>query len=259
MPLNVLILDDDAGMRLVLRKLIERTEGFTVVDEAQNGEEGLELFAQLRPQVVFLDIEMPGLNGVECAQRIQDIDPHAALVFATAHEGYMDKAFELYAFDYMLKPFKNERVFSTLKRIATLLSTEPDEENEPDEAQAPLPVPQNTPAVPAKRQNRMFIRNRDGVSMVSMEDVILVQRENRQTVLYTATGSYSTNETLTDMENRLDKDQFFRSHKSYIINLSMIDSITPYGRWTYVVRFKGIKQDALITHEKYEQLESMFG
>lgn len=94
--------------------------------------------------------------------------------------------------------------------------------------------------------------------MVDMEDIILVQRENRATVLYTQQASYQTGDTLAEIEARLDPELFFRSHKSYIINLSYIDSITPYGRWTYVVKFKGIRQDALVTHEKYEQLEEMF-
>ena len=95
--------------------------------------------------------------------------------------------------------------------------------------------------------------------MVDMEDIILVQRENRATVLYTQHASYQTGDTLAEIEARLDPELFFRSHKSDLINLSHIDSITPYCRWTYVVKFKGIRQDALVTHEKYEQLEEMFG
>lgn len=91
-----------------------------------------------------------------------------------------------------------------------------------------------------------------------MDDILLVQRENRQTVLYTADGSYTTSDTLSEVEERLDPDLFFRCHKSYIINLTCIDSITPYGRWTYVVKLRGTRQDALITHEKYEELETMY-
>ena len=91
-----------------------------------------------------------------------------------------------------------------------------------------------------------------------MDDILLVQRENRQTVLYTADGSYTTSDTLSEVEERLDPDLFFRCHKSYIINLTCIDSITPYGRWTYVVKLRGTQRDALITHDKYEELEKMY-
>ena len=119
--LRVLICDDEPGMRLVLRKLVERAEGFEMVGEAVNGQEGLELFEQLRPDVVFLDVEMPVMDGVEAARRMQDMDPRAALIFATAHEGYREEAFSVYAFDYLVKPFKNERVLETLGRIRVLL------------------------------------------------------------------------------------------------------------------------------------------
>lgn len=86
-PLRVLICDDEPGMRLILGKLVGKAEGFEVVGEAENGEQALEMFEKTHPQVVFLDVEMPVMDGVETARRIQDMDPHAALVFATAHEG----------------------------------------------------------------------------------------------------------------------------------------------------------------------------
>ncbi len=249
--MRVLICDDEPGMRLILRKLIERADGFAIVGEAENGEQGIALFEKERPDVVFLDVEMPVMDGVETARRIQDMDPRAALVFATAHEGYMSEAFSVYAFDYLMKPFKNERVLATLERIRSLLN----KGAEPAKDETAV----RHPSARGKRPGRLLIRNRDGVVFVDMEDILLVQRENRQTVLYTANASYATNDTLAEVEDRLDPDLFFRCHKSYIINLSFIDSITPYGRWTYVVRLKGTKQDALITHEKYEELEKMFG
>lgn len=247
--LRVLICDDEPGMRLILRKLIEKAEGFDIVGEAEDGEKGIALFEELHPDVVFLDVDMPKLNGVETAKRIQDMDPRAALVFATAYEGYMSEAFAVYAFDYLVKPFKNERVLATLERIRALLA-KPDAQEE--KAVRALPAPR-------RRPGRLLIRNRDGVVFVDMDDILLVQRENRQTVLYTAEGTYATSDTLGEVEEKLDPATFFRCHKSYIINLSYIDSITPYGRWTYVVKLRGTRQDALITHEKYEELEKMFG
>ena len=103
-----------------------------------------------------------------------------------------------------------------------------------------------------------MLHHKEGVNFINQSDILLVQRENRQTVLYTAEGGYPTSDTLGDVEEKLDPEVFFRCHKSYIINLSCIDSITPYGRWTYVVHLTGTTQDALITHEKYEELEKMF-
>ncbi len=246
--IRVLVADDDEGMRLVMRRIIEKTDGFALCYEAADGEEALQKVEELRPQLVFLDVEMPGLTGVECARAIQDMDPAILVIFATAHDTYMSDAFEVYAFDYLVKPFHVERVQKTLQRVKERLRQHDEQ---------PLPT-----IVPAQRKpldGRLMLRHRDGVTFIDLNDILLVQREDRATVLYTVgDGRYVTGDSLGDMEARLQSDVFFRCHKSYIINLNHIKDITPYGRWTYVVRLEGTKHDALITHEKYEELESMF-
>lgn len=247
--IRVVIADDNEAMRRIERKMIAKVEGFELVGEAKDGLELLELVEEKRPQIVFLDVEMPGKTGVEAARVIQDMDPSIIMIFATAHDQYMGDAFEVYAFDYLIKPFKVERVLKTLERARDRLNPDKDEE--------PLPVPAAKPA--AKPATRMMLHHKDGVSFVNTADIVLVQREDRSTVIYTAGGErYVTGDSLSETEARLDPSVFFRCHKSYIINLNCISNITPYGRWTYVVRLKGITQDALITHEKYEELEKLF-
>ena len=119
--IRVVIADDEPGMRMIMRKMIEKAVGFTLCGEADNGPDLLKLVEQYKPQVCFLDVEMPGMTGLECAKAIQDTDPRTILVFATAHEDYMAQAFEVYAFDYMVKPFKVERVMKTLERIRQVI------------------------------------------------------------------------------------------------------------------------------------------
>ena len=249
--IRVVIADDQEGMRLILRKMIDKAQGFTICAEADSGDKVPALVEQFKPHVCFLDVEMPGMTGIECAKAIQDRDPHTIIVFATAHEGYMAQAFEMYAFDYMVKPFKMERVMKTLERIRTVVS----EHAGGAASQPPLPAPRAA----AVASGRIMIHHKEGVNFVNQADVLLVQRENRSTVIYATQGRrFETSEALGDVEARLDPKIFFRCHKSYIINLNVIDSITPYGRWTYVVHLVGTDQDALITHEKYEELERMF-
>ena len=246
--ISVLIADDDVGMRLILRKKIQATEGFFIAGEAASGEEVMALYDQLTPQVVFLDVDMPGKTGIECARLIQDQNPACILIFATGHEEYMGEAFEVYAFDYLVKPFRLERLEQTLLRIRDRLRRAP---------AASLPAPR--PAVPHNAAGRLMLRHRDGITFVDMKDILLVQREERATVIYTENDErYVLPETLSETEARLDPEIFFRCHKSYIINLRRIRNITPYGRWTYVVQLDGTTHDALITHEKYEELEKKF-
>lgn len=244
--LRVLIADDDMGMRTIMRKIVERVEDFVLVAEAGDGKTAFELVEKLKPDVVFLDVEMPEMTGVECARAIQDLDPNVVIIFATAHDHYMGDAFEVYAFDYLIKPFKVERVIQTLERARERLSARA--------GRAAAPV-----VKPRALSGRMMLKHRDGVTFVDLQDILLIQREERTTVLYTADNErYVTNDTLSEMEERLPSDVFFRCHKSYIINLNHIKDITPYGRWTYVVRLEGTQHDALITHEKYEEMEQMF-
>lgn len=246
--LRVLIADDDVGMRTILKKIVDRVEGFVLAAEASNGREALRLVEELKPDVVFLDVQMPEMTGVECARAIQDMDPGMILIFATAHDTYMGEAFEVYAFDYLVKPFKVERVIQTLERARERLML-----------RSANAIKSPVPAKPRVVDGRMMLRHREGVSFIDLKDILLVQREERSTVLYTVDeGRYVTGDTLAEMEERLPKDAFFRCHKSYIINLNQIKDITPYGRWTYVIRLEGTKHDALITHEKYEELERMF-
>lgn len=250
--IRVIIADDQEGMRLILRKMIEKADGFTLCAEAKDGTEVLGLVEKYKPHVCFLDVEMPGMTGLECAKAIQDTDPHTMIVFATAHDDYMAQAFEVYAFDYMVKPFKIERVMKTMERIRQVMSMRC--------GQAGVSAPVAPVTVrSAAASGRIMLRHKEGVNFVNQSDILLVQRENRSTVLYATDGRrFETSEALGDIQERLDSQIFFRCHKSYIINLNVIDSITPYGRWTYVVHLVGTSQDALITHEKYEELEKLF-
>ena len=245
-PIRILIADDDPGMRTVMRKLAERAEGYEFVGEAEDGNRLLELYEETRPDVVLMDVEMPGMTGIECAKVIQDRNPRTVLVFATAHEQYMRSAFEVYAFDYLVKPFRLERALNTLSLIRERLT-----------AQSPAPEPVRPH--PTAASGRLMLKHREGLSFLDIPSILLIQREERASVLYLSDGSrYVTSDSLSELEQRLPEEMFFRCHKSYIVNLNHIDSIAPYGRWTYIVKLRGTDRDALITHERFEALQSLF-
>ena len=213
--IRILIADDDDGMRLIMRRFVEKAGGFQIVGEAKDGRELIRLNEQTHPQVILLDVEMPVMTGVECARIIQDINPKTILVFATAYEKYMGDAFEVYAFDYLLKPFREQRVMKTLALIRSRLAEEAEERA----------VKPETPRNVAPR--KLMLRHKEGVSFVDMEDILLIQREERSTVLYLAGGErLVTSDSLSELDERLPDDMFFRTHKSYVVGLRHIDSIT---------------------------------
>lgn len=245
MDYKVLIADDNAGMRTLLKKAVLKIDGLELIGEAEDGNTAFTLAEELRPDIIFMDVEMPGISGIECAKKVMDVNPKTIIIFATAHPEYMPDAFEVYAFDYMVKPFKMDRIRQTLERIKSLKH----ELGESTVKHSPIQT---------KSLDKLIVKNKEGMSFISMDDIILIQREDRNTAIYTSDERYITSESLSELEERLDKGVFFRSHKSYIINLSMIHKIYPYGRWTYVIKLKNTEKDALITHEKYDELQKMF-
>lgn len=245
MSLRVILADDDDGMRLLLKKALEKLNDIQIVGEGTNGGEALDLYESLKPDVVFLDVEMPEISGIECAQRIVDINPKAVIIFVTAFNEYMPQAFELYAFDYLIKPFKIDRLKQTIDRIRSIDL----------KGEAALI---NKIIKYEKGLEKLIVKNKEGLSFIDIKDIIIIQRENRSTVIYTAGGSFNTSESLSVLDDKLDKHLFFRSHKSYIINISMIEKIYPYGRWTYIVKLKNTDKDALLTHERFNELENFF-
>ena len=244
-----MLVEDDAGVRVLLRKIIERNEGFEISGECDNLADAVSLFVRNRPEVIFMDIEINGASGIDCARIIMDMEPKTKIIFATAHAEYMPEAFELYAYDYLVKPFDIERVEQTLRRIVVLKENTIQEETE---------KPEKKGIDWEKGLERLLVKGRESMMFVDIPDIILVQRENNSTVICTARDSFTTSAGLHEIEQRLDPERFMRSHKSYIINLSKIRSIEPYGRWTYIVTFRDTNRDALITAEKYEEIKRRF-
>lgn len=179
MNIKVLIVDDEKGMRTIIKKILAKSGGFEVIGDTNNGEEAIGMFSEHRPKVVFLDIEMPEYNGIYCAKKLIDIDPKTIIIFATAHSEYMPDAFQLYAFDYLIKPFKVERVMQTLDRIKTL--NKPIYEDGIDKI--------------IKHENgldKLMIKSKEGISFVNTKEIVLIQREESSTVIYTKSDKFIT-------------------------------------------------------------------
>lgn len=239
--IKIMLIEDEAPIRLILRKMIEKNDGFEVVAEADSFANTMQEFVKYKPDVVFVDVDLNGDSGLECAKVLVELNPKLKVIFATAHSEYMANAFEIYAFDYLVKPFDMERLNKTLSRIkAEVATTEEVAEHTLD-----------------SDNDRLLIKGKEQLSFVTKSDIIMIERIDSATNIHTKEENYKTSISLSDIEQKLPTN-FMRCHKSYIINTSMISKIEPYGRWTYVVHFKGLEETALITSQKYDELKEMF-
>lgn len=252
MAINVMLVEDEPHIRLILRKVIEKRENFKVVYECDNMTDGLLGFNEYKPEVVFMDIEINKSSGIDCAKVISQIAPDTKIIFATAHSEYMSNAFEMYAFDYLIKPFNIERINHTLERIERMISK--------DNVTNKDNISQNSSDnCVLEDKTQLLIKGKESLNFISVNDIIMIERADNSTYIYTVDGEiYNTSVSLSELENRLPTDVFMRSHKSYIINTTYIKKIEPYGRWTYIVKFKSTDKDALITKEKFEQIKKRY-
>lgn len=238
--LRIILAEDDPSMRLILRRVIEKVSELEVVAEAENGAQLLHLVERLLPDVVFLDISMPTVNGLEAAKRIFSIDPSIALIFATAHDNYTHEAFAVYAFDYIVKPFNLDRIRQTLTRIKMVKA----EKN-------------NGSSAAQKGSSKLIIKANDRQTHIDTQDIIFVTRSGRQTIIHTTKGSVSAYEPLQSLGTKLAGDNFFRCHKGYIINADMVKEVSPWGR-SYLVKFAHTSETALMTRERAKEFKERY-
>lgn len=218
---KVLIADDEMPARSKMKRLLKKFDDLEVIHESENGLDALEKIKELKPDIAFLDIEMPGLNGIDVASNL-DGDSIPYLVFATAYNEHAIKAFELSAIDYLLKPFNEERLGETLEKIRSSPRGKYLEdmkkglealESEPDES---LRLPFS---------NKIPIPTFDRYLLADFDDVVLIEVEDRNTILYVGEKNYTMNQTLDYFEKKLPSDKFFRVNRSALIGLGHVQEI----------------------------------
>ena len=244
--IKICIIEDEPEIRKLLRMIIEKQEGFQVVSEAGDFAAAVSDFVKYRPDVAFVDIDLNGDSGLECAKVMTELNPKLKVIFATAHSEYMANAFEIYAFDYLVKPFNVERVVKTLTRIKC-------------EGFGTVPAEKEEVVAPSEQHSeKLMIKGREQVLFIDKKDIIFVERSDSVTSIFTKDETYKTSAALSSVEEKLSPKDFMRCHKSYIVNISKISKIEPYGRWTYIVKFKGTNESALMTAKNYEEIKKMF-
>ncbi|MFN8396947.1 MAG: LytTR family DNA-binding domain-containing protein [Bacteroidia bacterium] len=248
--LRVLIADDEAPARKKMVRMLAEYESIEIVHESENGLDALEHIDKLKPDIAFLDIEMPGLNGIEVATNLQG-DNIPFIVFATAYNEYAIKAFELNAIDYLLKPFNEERLAQTIDKIEASPRAKTVEAQ-----QRAIEEIERTDGLRLPFSNKIPIPTFDRYKLIDYTDVILIEVEERNTVLYTRDKSYTLNQTLDYFEKKLPTDRFLRVNRSSLIGLEHVQEIVIwFGNRFKIILTNG--KDVISSREKSKILKQV--
>lgn len=203
--LKALIVDDEAPARSELRYLLEEAGGVDVVGEAGNAIEALQLIKDSSYDVIFLDVNMPGLSGMQLAEVLGGLQNPPAIVFVTAHSDHAVKAFEIQAVDYLVKPVELDRLKQAVARL------------EPATAQAA-----HLERIPVEKAGRKLL--------ISVDDILYVMAKDDYSYLHTEQDRYLSTISLANLEQKLQPAGFFRVHRRYVVNLARVKEVVPmYG------------------------------
>lgn len=228
--MRVLIVDDEpAARRKVLRFLSEHAD-VEIAGEATNGHDAVEQITGQRPDVVFLDVQMPGMDGFDVVEALADGEHVPSIVFATAHDEYAVRAFEVSAIDYLLKPFDRERFDRALDRARKSLA-------EPaDASQSQLLALLDAMRGHGHYARRLLVPAEGRAVFVNAADIVRLESDRNNVTIHSRHGSHVMRATLDTLERKLDPQQFVRIHRSHIVNLDAVREIHPWFHGDYKIR-----------------------
>lgn len=224
--MRTLIVDDEAPARERLKRLLACIEGVELVGEAEDGARAVEMIEALSPDLVLLDIQMPGLNGFEV---LAALDAPPPVIFVTAYDEYAIRAFEVRALDYLLKPFSRARLETAVGRARDA----PAEGGSIAEQLGPL---LEGLAAQGRYTTRLAVRDQDRVRVLDVTEVDWVGIEDGQVAVHVGDQVYPVRGTMAELEARLDPAGFFRAHRSAIVNLDRVEEIIPWFKGSHKLR-----------------------
>ena len=220
--MKALIIDDEPLARLIVKEYLRQYSGITDITECGDGFEGLKSIQQNRPDIIFLDIQMPKINGFEMLELVEDAPP---VIFTTAFDEYAIKAFEAHATDYLLKPFSKERFDKAMQKLFSEKNNAPKTDTEQlleTAAESPL------------QRNRIVVKTGSKIKIIPVKDIRLLEAADDYVKIKTAEGSFLKNKTMQYFESLLDPGMFLRIHRSYILNVQQMARIDVYEKDNHI-------------------------
>jgi two-component system LytT family response regulator len=245
--MKIIIIDDEPLARSIIKEYLQYQPELEIVAECNDGFEGVKAIQQFQPDLIFLDIQMPKINGFEMLELIEE---PPAVIFTTAFDEYAMKAFESHAVDYLLKPFSRDRFDKAISKWSKAGKTISSKER-----LAPLlESVSNSPT----EQHRVVVKLSGKIRIIPVEDIHFLEAADDYVKIHTKEGAFLKNKTMGHFENVLNKNQFVRTHRSYLVNITEITRIDPYEKDNHLAILKtGTRVP--VSKTGYVKLKSVLG
>ncbi|ASN06763.1 LytR/AlgR family response regulator transcription factor [Virgibacillus necropolis] len=242
--LRAIIVDDELYSRAELKHLLSSHSSIIIIAEADSGEKGLEKALTQKPDIIFVDIEMSDMSGMEMVAALENMKNPPKVVFATAYSEYAVKAFRYGAVDYLLKPFSADEVEETVQRLEKLLlSGDTDQIQESKE----------------RAIGKLAVEEEGKIVYLAPNKIIYCTHQHRETIIYTKQQSYQSRKTLKELESKLKGYSFYRTHKSFLVNLKEIEQLVPWFNGAFELKLNNVEENIPVSRnyvkELREQLE----
>ena len=221
--LRTIIVEDEELARNLLKSFLKGAENIEVIAECENGFEGVKMINELKPDLVFLDIQMPKITGFEMLELLEH---KPQIIFATAYDQYALKAFEYNAADYLLKPYSKDRLMEAIEKVTERIQKEgPDSD-----------VAEKISNYPREEYlDRIVVKDRHKIHIAPVDQVRYIESMDDYVMIYTKEGRYMKQKTMKYFEGALDPKNFIRIHRSYIVKVDEINEIQQYEKESYIV------------------------
>jgi len=215
--IRCIIVDDEAPARAILKEFLEIDKRFEIVAECTNGFEAVKRVTELAPDLIFLDISMPKLDGFEVLELLER-KPH--VVFVTAHDEHAVRAFEVHAVDYLLKPFSQERFAKVLARVVVVIA-----------ARESQPIEKLAESVRNGRAlQRILVRNGGDIEVLPLVKIDYIEAQDDYVMIAASGKKHRKQQTLSELELQIDNRRFIRVHRSYLVNIDRLSKVEAYGK-----------------------------
>jgi len=212
---KVIIVDDESAGRQLIKEYLEDFPNLVLLGEANNGVDAVKIINEFKPDLVFLDVQMPGMTGFDVLTHLEELP---LVIFSTAYDQYALKAFDVHAIDYLLKPYTKERFAKSIERL---------QENTDNKAR---PLTESLLMDKPEYPDRILVQSQNKLVTVALEDVIRIEAFGDYSKLIINDKTYLSNYGISALEDKLDSKSFIRVHRSSIINLSKVKELNKYTK-----------------------------